>query len=372
MFHHFVQRTLHLSHLHSDLIWPSSAILFLPVARGNQVIRHSWPDHLIAWSPSLKRLWKTVQMFGKIDTSSCWRLEGETSTLGRTSSRRTPLANEHATSSMNLTARNVSCLRHATLQLVLRALSSISLRRIALALSKTGTSVTLSRTTVGSKSRLALTLWQKNVKTSGMSLTENYAKADREGLCCALSRASLITSMQGTSNMKTAWTVWEATVVQIIACYIPTRTLTLRGKNKPWLTPHLHRLHRKRTLLFKQARRTQCPNDWLVYRRFRNYCTNVFWREQRHHMQRQIDLLNNESHSSHVWWKKAKQLFKISGGKENILDLGGNGVKASSDVAKAELRPSFLQSSARTHNDETAGCPFPLPRDHPTFAFTPI
>ena len=32
-----------------------------------------------------------------------------------------------------------------------------------------------------------------------------------------------------------------------------------------------------------------------------------------------------------------------------------------------------MQTSARTHiTDETVGCPFPLPRDHPTFEFTPI
>ena len=59
-------------------------------------------------------------------------------------------------------------------------------------------------------------------------------------------------------------------------------------------------------------------------------------------MQRQTDLLNNESHSSHVWWKKAKQLSKISGGNENIPDLEGNSVKASSDMAKAKLLAQFF------------------------------
>ena len=94
---------------------------------------------------------------------------------------------------------DLSLPRHATLQMVLRALFSISLRRIALTLSKTSTSVTLSQTTVGSKSRSALT--RRNI--SYVTYLD-YAKADWEGLYCALSRASHTASMQGTSNVNTA------------------------------------------------------------------------------------------------------------------------------------------------------------------------
>ena len=38
---------------------------------------------------------------------------------------------------------------------------------------------------------------------------------------------------------------------------------------------------------------------------------------------------------------------------------------------KQSFLPGCLQTSARTHN-KTVGCPFPLPRDHPTFQFTSI
>ena len=77
-------------------------------------------------------------------------------------------------------------------------------------------------------------------------------------------------------------------------------------------------------------------------------------------MQRQTDL--PVKNGSHVWWKKAKQLSKISCGKENrvIPNLEGKGVTASSDVAKAELQLSLAQYFAdqcSNTSSETVGCP---------------
>ena len=109
----------------------------------------------------------------------------------------------------------------------------------------------------------------------------DYVNADWEGLCSALSRASLTEAIQGTTCVNTAWTVWESIVLQITRRYIPSRTITLHRKNKPWMTPYLHRLHRKKTLLFKQARHTQNLEDWQRYRKHRNHCTNEFRKEQR-------------------------------------------------------------------------------------------
>ena len=59
----------------------------------------------------------------------------------------------------------------------------------------------------------------------------DYTNADWEGLGSALFRSSLTQAIQGTSNVNTAWTVWETIVLQIIIIIIFYLQDSPAGKN---------------------------------------------------------------------------------------------------------------------------------------------
>ena len=66
--------------------------------------------------------------------------------------------------------------------------------------------------------------------------------ADWPGLRSHLLRSNLSTSISGTFSIDIAWTVWKTIITEVVLRHIPSRTLVLRRKNKPFMSSRLHRL----------------------------------------------------------------------------------------------------------------------------------
>ena len=112
----------------------------------------------------------------------------------------------------------------------------------------------------------------------------NYQKADWPGLWEALHATQLMDAISGTNKVNGAWAVWKEMLRELIIRYIPLSTVTIRPKNKPWMTSHLHHLSRAKHRLFKLAKRSKQPSDWLNYVRYRNFSNTEFKKAKRQYM----------------------------------------------------------------------------------------
>ena len=80
---------------------------------------------------------------------------------------------------------------------------------------------------------------------------------------------------------------FTATVLTAASQVIPTKTVRIRQKDKPWMTTDLRRQIRKRDQLFRLARKTQTPESWETWRRQRNLTTDHNTRLRNAHMETQ-------------------------------------------------------------------------------------
>ena len=80
---------------------------------------------------------------------------------------------------------------------------------------------------------------------------------------------------------------FTATVLTAASQAIPTKTVRIRQKDKPWMTTELRRQIRKRDRLFRLARKTQTPESWEAWRRQRNLTTDHNTRLRNAHMETQ-------------------------------------------------------------------------------------
>ena len=104
----------------------------------------------------------------------------------------------------------------------------------------------------------------------------DFDHADRPKIRAAMHRAPPIEAIQGTLNIHAAWHAWRCIFSECICKYTPIRYITIRPKNKSWMTAELHRISRHKCRLFKLAVRSGSLIDWEKYKEVRNLCTAKF------------------------------------------------------------------------------------------------
>ena len=206
----------------------------------------------------------------------------------------------------------------------------------------------------------------------------NYSAADWHGLRSCLEHVPLEEVIAGTEDVNAAWSAWESRFLDIIRHYIPCHTITVRRKNKVWMNSTLHKLSRKKHRLFKRFQRTKRQADWQKYKDFKNFCNAEFTRHKKQYFRHLHNSIREEDFCSHRWWTKAKRMARITSPSAPIPDLSYNDQMASTDIDKANvLALHFAQQCSdpyTTDPDHTpsAGAPYPLQDEHPSFIFPPI
>ena len=203
----------------------------------------------------------------------------------------------------------------------------------------------------------------------------DYAHADWHGLRGTLNMTPLMLATSGTDNVDIAWSVWKEKLRECILRHIPIRTFTVRPRNKPWMTADLHRLSRKKHRLFKLASRTKLDSDWGNYTRVRNDCNREFEKAKRRHLTKVHSSIVEESTGSSTWWRKVKDLAKITTHASVIPDMEDGSTTATSPEAKANLFARFFASQCSDpHSSDTLppGAPYPTRSADGTYDLHPV
>ena len=202
----------------------------------------------------------------------------------------------------------------------------------------------------------------------------DYKHADWDGLRTALLKTPFLPLMMGSTNVNTAWKVWENLFIEQIRQFVPERVKAIRGKHRSWMTSSLYRLCRQKRRLFRIAVRRCSDYDWAKYKQCRNRCTEELRTARSSYLSEKHRQIVEEEDGSHRWWALAKRLCGITQAKQPMANLEDNGVILSSALDKANLLARFFsrQCGGDSENEDFINAPFPLPETHATFDFPPI
>ena len=205
----------------------------------------------------------------------------------------------------------------------------------------------------------------------------NYELTDWEKLHASLSSAPLLEAIQGTEDVNIAYRVWHDLFMECIYRHVPRTTVTIRPGNKKWMTSYLHKLSKKKHRLFRRHRVSPSPETWSSYTAFRNFCNNEFRKAKQQYLHRAHVQLESESDGSYYWWRKVKQLSRISQPQSPVPELSWNNKSASTDTTKANLLASFFSLQCSHSNSDlpdrqdhdSAIAPYPWPENLRLFEF---
>ena len=96
-----------------------------------------------------------------------------------------------------------------------------------------------------------------------------------------------------------------------LACKcMPSKSVKIRTRDKPWMTDELRTAFKRRYGLFKRAKRTDDPTDWANYRTFRNTCTTKT-RQRKNEYDQELDnkISNNNNFGTKEFYKLVKSFF---------------------------------------------------------------
>ena len=136
---------------------------------------------------------------------------------------------------------------------------------------------------------------------------------------------------------------------------LPSRKVTIRSYDKPFVDEELKNSFETRYKLYKIAKRTDSTADWATYRKYRNSVTKLV-RKKKDDYDSNLDkkVSNNENFGNKEFYKILKQFMNKKGINDSIPPLEYDGQIHNSSLEKANaLNDYFIkQSTLENINDE--------------------
>ncbi len=102
---------------------------------------------------------------------------------------------------------------------------------------------------------------------------------------------------------------WSSLFLDTLKQFIPTRTITVKPRSKPWITKPLRLLIKKKNNLWRRYKRTERPEHLDTYRRVRNQTVRETTKAKNHYYNSIIPTLENPNGDPKKWWCLTKSLL---------------------------------------------------------------
>ena len=146
------------------------------------------------------------------------------------------------------------------------------------------------------------------------------------------------------------------TLFQIAQECMPSKTITVRPKDVPWITREIKILLKRRNKIHRKAKITNSEHDWATFRNFRNYVIEQIRKRKKQYYDELNDTINNpQLFGNKEWWKVVnKYMCKKGMDSDEIPPILSNGELHYSNKSKANvLNDFFIQQSTLQDNDDT-------------------
>ena len=136
---------------------------------------------------------------------------------------------------------------------------------------------------------------------------------------------------------------WNNLFKYVIDDCIPNKLVTIRPRDKPFMSNYVRRLIRQRNRQYHKYLQTKVLRDWAIYKAMRNKTVSATRTAKHNHYNHLQQQLQQKDLSPRKWWNITKGLF----GNEKILSIpsikAGNHVVAC-NKQKAELFNRYFAS----------------------------
>ncbi len=187
----------------------------------------------------------------------------------------------------------------------------------------------------------------------------HYNNADTEGLNEHLLSINWEDLLGSRHDINEKVKYFTKCFVEASKSYIPVRSITIRSKDKPYITGHVKRLISIRNRWCGVYNRTKKPVHRMIRNIFRSRVKNEMSRLKAEYYEKQKSQLNDPKLSVKKYWSIVKSIYgnKVKG---NIPTLIDNNVQYSTPLEKATLLNEYFAEQST------------LPPEPPTFSLPPF
>ena len=158
----------------------------------------------------------------------------------------------------------------------------------------------------------------------------------------------------------------------------PVKTIQIREKYSPWLSPTSKYKMAERDVAQKIASQTGLDTDWQHFRRLRNDVNNILRHEKKKWQRSKIEMLETENNSGQLWKNVKKWLNWSSSGAPRQLFYDGKFINKPIELATC-MNSFFIQKVAKikdslsqSHIDPVAKLSQMMENHSSTFKFKPV
>ena len=138
-------------------------------------------------------------------------------------------------------------------------------------------------------------------------------------------------------------------ILEFCESAIPSKVVTIRPSDPPWVTNALRNAIRKRKRAHKFAKRHNTPEAWRKFRKLRNDSVNILKQLKRDYTDKLTSKIYSNTTSSKDWWKTFKSLINKSK-HENLPPLNSNGRIVNDPCDKANLFNTYFESQTQLND----------------------
>ena len=186
----------------------------------------------------------------------------------------------------------------------------------------------------------------------------HYSRTDLARLMEALHMAPWHVANITSDDIDDLVSYWELLFHEIISAHIPNSNVTIRPKDKPWISNSLRALIRKRNQLWRRYRRSKNINHYNIFKRVRNNVVSLNRKCLHDYTHKMTTALSAQGQNIKKFWSYSKALLgKNKASTIPYLLVNGRTISTSVDKAtkfnKYFSEQCTLPKSSLTH---------PLPR----------
>ena len=174
----------------------------------------------------------------------------------------------------------------------------------------------------------------------------DYRYANFEDLNNDIENSPMMTVLGAVDDIDDAVQVWYDLLEDNINLHIPSRFITVRPKDKPWMTGELRRLFRVRNRLHKKFKRTKLLDDEIRWKQCRSNTKLVINQAKKKYYDKLYKKLEDPKTAQKQYWNIAKQLYgaKLNKSIPAVID-SGRPIKTASE--KCEIFNTFFVEQSR-------------------------
>jgi hypothetical protein len=179
-----------------------------------------------------------------------------------------------------------------------------------------------------------------------------YKDADWENFRQNL-RSSGINDLTNINDIDILTDLFTAKLLEAASKSIPNKNVSIRPRDKPWMTNQIRREMRKRERFFKHWKKNLNPTNRLKFTQQRNIVIQLVRKAKNEYITKLQSRIANKPLSSKEWWKTCKEIYKGTfDGPGNIPPLlNDKNEYVYSNLEKATLLNSYFTGIASLNDD---------------------